>query len=100
MNPKYQAKLFAGFLLKPDLREKLNKSPLWKNSRIAITDNDLIEVQEKNHHYVGIYIKEDAVSFKSLQQTEKKLKEMLQNYLKDTPTHDLQLEILSKLFFF
>ncbi len=100
MNAKFQVKLFAGFPLKPDLKEQLNKNAAWRHSRVAITEDDLMEVQEKNHHFIGIYLKEEAVSFKSLQQTEKKLKQMLQNYLTDMPAHDLQLEIFSKLFFF
>lgn len=91
-------KLFAGFPLKPPLRHDLYKSAVWKISRISLTDEDLIEVQEKNRHYIGMYLNDDKVTFKSLQQTEDQLKNILQKYLPDTLTHDLHIEIFSKLF--
>lgn len=91
-------KLFAGFALKPPLRHELYKNPAWKISRLAINDGELIEVHEKNRHYIGTYLNEDKVTFKSLQQTEDQLKKMLLKYLPDALTHDLHIEIFSKLF--
>lgn len=93
-----QVKLFAGFALEYSTREKLHKSPTWNISRVALTSDDLVEVHEKNSYYVGHYINEDKTTLKSLQQLEDQLKKMLQNYLPDAPTHDLRIEIFSKLF--
>ncbi len=91
-------KLFAGFPLKPPLRHELNKNAAWKISRIGYTNDELIEVHEKNRYYVGIYLNDEKVTFKSLQQTEDQLKKMLLKYLPDALTHDLHIEIFSKLF--
>jgi hypothetical protein len=92
------AKIFAGFQVKPDLKEKLDKSVVWKQSRIVMGDGDLVEVSKNGKNYLGLYMDEEAPSFKSLQQTEYRVKMMLQHYLPGTPTHDLQIEIFSKVF--
>lgn len=93
-----QVKLFAGFPLEYATRNQLQKCASWNISRVALTNEDLIEIHEKNCYYVGLYIKDDKTTLKSLQQLEDQLKKMLQNYLPDAPTHDLRIEIFSKLF--
>ena len=93
-----QLKLFAGFALEYATKMKLYKSPVWNISRVALTSDDLVEVHEKNVYYIGRYINEEKTTLKSLQQLEDELKKMLQNYLPDAPTHDLRIEIFSKLF--
>lgn len=95
---KPSVKMFAGFVLSSPLRNALSKSTAWKISRVALTSDDLIEVHENSISYIGIYLEEEKVRFKSLQQTEERLKKMLQNYLPDTQAHDLHLQIFPTLF--
>ena len=97
-NNKIEVKMFAGFFLTQDLRRSLYKSSKWKISRVALSSDDLIEMQNENKNYVGIYLKEPKIAFKSLQQIEESLKKTLQNYLPNTLNHDLHLEIFSKVF--
>lgn len=98
MTSKIEVKLFAGFYLTPDLIHQLKSNSLWKLSRVAINSEDLIEVHEDKRDYVGIYLKENKTTYNSLKETEKELKNMLQHYLPSVHTHDLHLEIFSKLF--
>jgi hypothetical protein len=95
---KPSIKIFAGFVQSIPLKHALQKSQPWKISRIALTSDDLLEVRENGITYIGLYLKEDKVRFKSLQQTEERLKKMLQNYLQDIQTHDLHLQIFPTIF--
>lgn len=95
---KIEVKMFAGFFLNQELYHALQKSAKWKISRVALSSDDLLEMQNENKNYVGIYLKEPKIAFKSLQQIEISLKKTLQNYLTDTLNHDLHLEIFSKVF--
>lgn len=100
MNKEKQSKidirLFVGFYLPKDLLYELHNNLDWKLSRVALKDEDLIEVHEEKQAYIGIYLKENIVTYDSLKQTEEQLKMMLKHYLPNS--NDLHLEIFSKLF--
>lgn len=95
---KIKAKLFLGFLLKPDLKDQLEKNGEWRNQKLDSQNLKMIELFEKKQTYLGRFIDQETVSLRTLQQTEKELQQILLKFLPECSLNELHFEIFSKIF--
>ena len=93
-------RLFVGTHLDTGLRIALNQSQLWKQATIlpATNGQELIEIRHHGKDYVGCYLTLDKVPLSKVQETERFIKQRLQDYCPTSTTDNIKVCVFAQLF--
>jgi hypothetical protein len=79
-------KLFAGFIVTPELRMHLNESSAWKDAQLVHSDA-LMQTHHQGKDYIGLFLSDNQITLLSLKNIESKLRVSLEKYC---PVYDLE----------
>lgn len=93
-------KLFAGFLLTPEISIQLQRSKMWKEKMFQEDDglDRLVEVRYQGKDYLGQYFPEHKHDLNDVKAKESTLRQLLQSYCPQQDCTVMKLCVFPQLF--
>lgn len=97
-NEKVQARIFIGYLITPEFRQQLDKSPSWRQAMIAWQSekNGICEIDHEGKHYLGVFVSQ--ITMNELKGIVKQLEEKVLSHCSEISPKLLQSRIFSQMF--
>ncbi len=95
---KVTTKLFAGFLLNPEIKMLLNLSREWKQASFTKNEGRLSEAHYQGKDYLGFYLSPEKITLVQLKELETQVRTRLKSYCPGLDADEIKMYIFPQVF--